>query len=119
MLKKRKIKVGDKIKFKSERQRYTVRACDERFVIATKPFNLQKTYIYTIVDLLENKRSSDNYYCRFDYEDEQEAQKALKLLNRTVKSRESDGIDFNCNFWLSSRRIKDLDIERIDGLNKN
>lgn len=34
-----------------ERQRYTVMARNERYVIMTKPFNAQKTYLYSIADL--------------------------------------------------------------------
>ena len=45
-----KVEVGDKIKFKSEKQRYTVKACNDRFAIATKPFNARKTFLYTIID---------------------------------------------------------------------
>lgn len=50
------MQVGDKIKMDSERQRYTVQAFDERFVIMTKPLNVQKTYLYTIADLKEQRR---------------------------------------------------------------
>lgn len=48
--------IGSKLKFESDRQRFTVRAFDDRFVIATKPFNVRKTYLYTIVDLKRNVR---------------------------------------------------------------
>ncbi|MEO1658128.1 MAG: hypothetical protein AAFR65_10420 [Pseudomonadota bacterium] len=41
---------GDKIKVDTDRCRYTVQAADERFIIATKPFNARKTYLYTIID---------------------------------------------------------------------
>jgi hypothetical protein len=34
-----------------ERQRYTVMARNERYVIMAKPFNAQKTYLYSIADL--------------------------------------------------------------------
>jgi hypothetical protein len=47
----RSLKVGNKIKFKNEKQRYTVQAKSERFIVCTKPFNARKTYLYTIVDL--------------------------------------------------------------------
>ncbi len=47
----KKLKVGDKIKFQSEKQRYTVQAKSERFIICSKPFNARKTYLYTIIDL--------------------------------------------------------------------
>lgn len=108
-------KVGDKIKFKSEKQRYTIRACDDRFIIATKPYNPQRTFMYTIVDIVENERSSDNYYCRFNYTNEQEAKEALKMLNETVQRREKNEYDLNGHgFWLSGRRNMELDMERID-----
>lgn len=106
-----KINVGDKLKFKSEKIRYTVTACDERFVIATKPFNPKKTFLYTIIDLVEKKRSSDDCYCRFNYEDPEDAKKALPQLHA--------GLDrltvLNNNAMsLSRRRIIDLDLVRVD-----
>ena len=108
-----KYKVGDKIKFKSEVQRYTIRACNDRFIIASKPFNARKTFMYTLVDLQEKERSSDNYYCRFDYLKRIEAEEALELLNKTAEAHD-DG-EYLCDgFWLSSRQVIDLDLERID-----
>jgi hypothetical protein len=101
-----KYKVGDKIKFKKEKQRYTIRACDERFIIATKPFNARKTYFYVIVDLVEKIRGSDNYHCRFNYENNEEANKALQLLNDDLKKEQY--IDA---FYISSRNRVKLDIE--------
>lgn len=50
--------VGDKIKFDGEGQRYTVQAVNKRYVVATKPFNAQKTFIYTIVDLEKKIRGA-------------------------------------------------------------
>ena len=44
------MKMGDKIKFDGERQRYTVQAATDQFIIATKPFNARSTYLYTVVD---------------------------------------------------------------------
>lgn len=107
------IKVGDKIKFKSEKIRYTVTACDDRFVIATKPYNPQKTYLYTIIDLVKKQRSSDNYYCKFDYDKPEEAAKAIPQLHNGLDIMNSMGKDTLC---LSSRRVIDLDIERVDKL---
>lgn len=114
-----KYKVGDKIKFKTEKQRYTIMACDERFIIAQKPFNPRRTFMYTLIDLKEKERSSDNYYCRFDYTDHKECEEALKMLNETAerdeRNKKSEVIDLNGHgFWLSSRRVMDLDLERID-----
>lgn len=102
-----KYKVGDLIKFKSEKQRYTIRACDDRFIIATKPFNLKRTYLYTIIDLEEGIRGADNWYCKFDYSDPEEAKKCIQLLNLDpLRGFNSVSISF--------RSRMDLDIERID-----
>lgn len=40
-----------KVRLSGERQRYTVMARNDRFVILTKPFNARRTYLYTIADL--------------------------------------------------------------------
>lgn len=56
----RVLPVGTKIKFDSEKQRYTVQASNDRFIILTKPFNAQKTYLYTIVDLERGIRGKCN-----------------------------------------------------------
>lgn len=50
------MKVGDKIKFEGEKQRYTVQAFNKQYIIATKPFNARKTYLYTIVDIVGKRR---------------------------------------------------------------
>lgn len=50
-----------KMKFDGERQRYTVQAHNERFAIMTKPFNPQKTYLYTIADLKRGVRGPCNF----------------------------------------------------------
>lgn len=49
-----------KIKFDGERQRYSVMASNERFAILTKPFNAQKTYLYTITDVKRGVRGPCN-----------------------------------------------------------
>lgn len=53
-----KLKIGDKIKFISEKQRYTIQAKSDNFIICTKPFNARKTYLYTIIDLTRIIRGS-------------------------------------------------------------
>lgn len=52
--------VGQKIKFKSERLRYTVQACNDRYAVCTKPFNPKHTVLYTIIDLKEQIRGTEN-----------------------------------------------------------
>lgn len=93
--------VGMKIKFAEEVQRYTIQACDERFIIATKPFNARKTFLYVIVDLKDRLRGADNWYCKYDYQDRQESEEALKELQSGVME-------------VSYRNRIELKIERID-----
>jgi hypothetical protein len=52
--------VGDKVKFREEKLRYTVQACDERFAVCTKPFNAQKTVLYTVIDFKWEVRGTEN-----------------------------------------------------------
>ncbi|WP_293921183.1 hypothetical protein [Sphingobium sp. UBA5915] len=49
-----------KVKLNNERQRYTIMARNDRFVIMTKPFNAKRTYIYTIADLERGVRGPCN-----------------------------------------------------------
>jgi hypothetical protein len=55
-----KVKVGDKIKMDGEKQRYTVQGVRGRFILATKPFNAQRTYLYTLIDTGERVRGPLN-----------------------------------------------------------
>jgi len=54
------IAVGTKIRMEGERQRYTVTASDERYVLMWKPFNARRTYLYTIADLERGVRGRCN-----------------------------------------------------------
>ena len=53
-------KVGTRIWFLGESHPYRIRARGERYLVCTKPFNLQKTVIYTVVDLVEDVRGTEN-----------------------------------------------------------
>lgn len=83
---KAKYNVGDKIYFAEEKRPYTIRACDDRFLICTKPYNFKpKTVIYTIVDLVEGIRGTDNYsigWC--DYYETEDCERMLNELQRTA-----------------------------------
>jgi len=78
--KKHDFKVGDKIKFAEEKQRYTIKACSDRFLICTKPFNALKTYLYTIVDFERSVRGADNSIFSDSYETEGDCEKRLMSL---------------------------------------
>ena len=54
------MKVGDKVKFKEEKKRYTIRAVGKRYVVMNKPFNARKTVIYTVCDFKEKIRGTES-----------------------------------------------------------
>ena len=76
----KRFKVGDKIHFDGERNAYTVRACDSRYLICTKPFNPKKTVLYTIVDLQEKVRGTENLVFGMGFETDEDCQEALQRL---------------------------------------
>lgn len=75
-----KIKIGDKLKLK-EKNKWLVRYADKRYLICTKPYNLKKTYFYTIIDLQEKIRGSHNiiFNC-YDFEDYKECRLAVMQI---------------------------------------
>lgn len=75
------IKVGSKIRFKNEKRFYTVRAIDDRFIIAYR--NWKYDYYYTICDLEDCIRGADNYHGYYDYKycSDLELREALYRLN--------------------------------------
>lgn len=74
--------VGSRVKFAEEKQRYTIQARDERYIICTKPFNLQRTVLYTIICLRERIRGTDNLVFGYGYETREECQSRLADLNK-------------------------------------
>lgn len=57
--------VGARVWFVGEARPYRIRARDERFLVCTKPFNLQRTVLYTVLDLQEQVRGTeDTLLCR-------------------------------------------------------
>ena len=91
-----KIPVGTKIKFRSEKQKYIVRASNKFFLICTKPFNIQKTVIYTIVDLVNNIRWPENTIFGFWAETNEQCKEMLERLTEwesEISQRRSIRVD--------------------------
>jgi hypothetical protein len=51
---------GWRVRFAEERCAYTVQARGKRYLVCTKPFPLRKTVLYTVVDLQERVRGTEN-----------------------------------------------------------
>ena len=52
--------VGSALYFAEEKAPYRIKARSDRYLVCTKPFNLKKTVIYTVVDLEERIRGTEN-----------------------------------------------------------
>lgn len=92
---------GDKIKFWKEKHKYTVVAANKRFAICIKPFNAQKTYLYTIIDFKEGIRGPENLI--FNCTDLQTERGPREMLVRLGRGETE----------VSYRRNIPLDIEQI------
>lgn len=74
------VKVGDRIKFAEEVQRYTVQARGERFIVCTRPFAPQKTVLYTVVDLVEQVRGTEGVVLSIGAETREQCDEMLARL---------------------------------------
>lgn len=73
-----------KIWFANEKRPYKVRAFNERYAICTKPFNLRQTIFYSIIDIKENVRSTENLVFGYGFETDMECEEALERLIKGV-----------------------------------
>lgn len=88
-----KVSIGDKVYIPSEKRPYTVKARDDRYIICTKPFNLQNTVFYFIIDLVEKWRAPDNMVFCFGYETDEDYLERLKDLQEgTIELSRRRGI---------------------------
>lgn len=91
------ININDKIYFYEEKRPYIVKAVSDRHIICTKPFNLKKTCLYTIIDLLENKRAPNNLVFNiYDYMIKEDIEQCMDdLINGEIGLSIRRGIDLN------------------------
>ena len=75
-------KVGDKVRFVEEKQAYTVQARGERFLICTKPFNPRRTVLYTVIDLEQQVRGTENLIFGMGAETREQCEHMLERLER-------------------------------------
>lgn len=75
-------KVGDKIYIPEQKRPYTIRARDERYIIATKPFNPKHTVLYFIIDLIKGWRGPDDRIFCSGYESDEDVHNRLTELQK-------------------------------------
>ena len=93
-----KVEVGDKIYVPECKRPFKVRCRDDRFIIATKPFNARKTVIYFIIDLKEKLRGPDNMIFCNGYETDEDCLNRLSELQSgkiSVSLRRSIPLDLD------------------------
>ncbi|CAH0190625.1 hypothetical protein [Rhodococcoides fascians] len=76
----RKVPVGAKIWFRNETQGYTVRASNVAFCVCTKPFNAQKTVLYSIIDWEQGIRGPEDLIFGRGAETDEQCQQMLDRL---------------------------------------
>ena len=96
--------IGDRLYVSGEVKPYTVRARDERYIIATKPCNIHHTVLYFIIDLVKGLRGPDNMIFCSGYETQEQIDNRLQQLQ-------------NGDIEVSMRRsVKTSMIERVKAL---
>ena len=75
-----RVEVGDKVYIPDQKRPYIVRARNERYIICTKQFNLQKTVLYFIVDLVDKWRAPDDRLFCMGYETDEDCKERLEEL---------------------------------------
>lgn len=93
-----KVEVGDNIYVPECKRPFKVRCRDNRFIIATKPFNARKTVIYFIIDLKEKLRGPDNMIFCNGYETDEDCLTRLNELQSgkiSVSLRRSIPLDLD------------------------
>lgn len=98
--------MGEKVKktriwFDGEKKPYKIQALSPRYAICTKPFNLKRTVLYTIVDFAKNIRGPENLIFCMGFETEKRCEEALIRLQKG----ESE---------ISHRNRVSLNIRRVD-----
>jgi len=78
------MKKGDRIHFEEESRPYVIRSIGERYVVCTKPFNLRHTVLYTVVDMKENVRGTEDLVFGLGAETDKQCEEMLYRLEHDV-----------------------------------
>lgn len=92
--------VDGKVKFLAEKTPYRIWAVGQRFIVCTRPFNPQRTVLYTIIDLKREVRGPENLIFGSGAETKELCEEMLKRL----EAGESE---------VTYRNYLDLDIEWV------
>ena len=74
------MKKGDRVRFFEEKTPYKVRAMGKRYAVCTRPYNPQRTVIYTILDFEHSIRGTENLVFGMGAETDKECEEMLQRL---------------------------------------
>lgn len=100
---------GTKLRWKGQKRRFKVIARNDNFIIITRPYNPEKTYEYSILDLEYMKCNHDNYYCKYNYQELKECEEAIKELQEGRNEEKKTGFENDYYLQLSRRGIADIE----------
>lgn len=72
----------DRIWFHGKVRPYRVRIANERYAVCTKPFNPQRTVLYTVVDLQKQWRGPENLIFGMGAETDQQCRRMLRRITK-------------------------------------
>jgi hypothetical protein len=78
------LKKGAKVYFANELHPYTVRAVGKRFAVCTKPFPLKSTVLYTIIDMEEKIRGTEDLVFGEGAESDRQCQRMVDRLENKI-----------------------------------
>ncbi len=89
-LKLAQVAIGDSITFREEGHAYRVRARSSRYLVCTKPFNLRRTVLYTVVDTQKQVRGTENLVFGMGAETDEECQEMVSRLEGKIDSEPTE-----------------------------
>ena len=118
--------IGTKIKFAEEKQAYTIRASNRFYCVCTKPFNPRKTVLYSVIDLVNDIRGTENLVFGLGSETDEECRNMLSRLTfaeldisrRNYISLNIEKIVLPSRKILSNKKNEGINIVKADGYRK-
>lgn len=99
---------GDRVKFRSEKQGYSVMATSQRYSICTKPFNIKHTVLYTIIDWHDGLRGTEDLVFGMGAETQAQCDDMLKrLTNGESEISRHNYVELDIQ-WIRTRHGHDL-----------
>lgn len=98
-----------RIEWKNQKRTFKVIARNDNFIIITRPYNPQRTFEYSILDLEYMECNHDNYYCKYDYSNEKECIEALKEIQDARDEEKKTNISNDSGLKLSRRGIAKIE----------